>query len=202
MTAPDGFVYLASASPRRRQLLAQIGVRFATVATEVVEDRLPGEPPPALVTRLALAKAQDALRRASDGAAPVLAADTAVAIAGEIFGKPAGEGDALRMLRRLSGITHEVFSAVAVTNGRREATALSRSEVTFRALSDAEIRAYWRTGEAADKAGAYGIQGVGAVFVSDLRGSYSGVMGLPLFETARLLRSFGVEVLPAAEVSP
>ncbi|MBN8281537.1 MAG: Maf family protein, partial [Gammaproteobacteria bacterium] len=127
--------------------------------------------------------------------APVVAADTSVALGTELFAKPADEADAARILARLSGRTHEVYTAVALADGQRERVALSRSEVTFRALTAAEIAAYWRTGEPADKAGAYAIQGRGAQFIAELKGSYSGVMGLPLFETARLLALFGCELL-------
>lgn len=190
------FVYLASASPRRRELLAQIGVRWVLLPTDVDEASLPGEAPAGYVDRLALAKARDAFARMPPGRpAPVVAADTAVVIGGQLLGKPAGEADCARMLQLLSGAVHEVFSAVAVLSARGESCALSRTEVEFREIGADEIAAYWRSGEPADKAGAYGIQGLGAVFVRSIRGSYSGVMGLPLFETAALLAGHGLTPL-------
>ena len=195
ITVAVPFIHLASASPRRRELLAQLGVRCEVVATHVDETRLTGESPADYVTRLALAKARDGLRRLRSHVAPLLAADTIVVLEGEFLGKPAGEAAAIGMLRRLSGATHEVWSAVALTDGAREATALSCSEVSFRPITTQEIAAYWASGEPCDKAGAYGIQGLGAIFVRELRGSYSGVMGLPLFETAGLLDAFGIRLL-------
>jgi septum formation protein len=163
----------------------------------VDESPLPGEGAEDLVCRLATAKAQAGLAVRPTLIAPVLAADTAVALGADLFGKPADQADATRILGRLAGRTHIVWTAVAVTDGLRERVELSRSEVTFRALSPEEIAGYWRTGEPADKAGAYAIQGRGAQFIADLTGSYSGVMGLPLFETARLLTLFGCTLLPA-----
>ena len=189
------FVYLASASPRRRELLAQIGVRFEVLAVAVDEAPRSGEGAADLVCRLASAKALAGVAARPDPAVPVLAADTSVALGAELFGKPQDPLDAARILSRLSGRTHSVYTAVAVADGQRERVELSRSEVTFRALSADEIAAYWRTGEPADKAGAYAIQGRGAQFITELRGSYSGVMGLPLFETARLLALFGRDPL-------
>jgi septum formation protein len=187
------FVYLASGSPRRRELLQQIGVSFRVVGTAVDEAALPGEAPPKYVARLAAAKAEagwDSSRGAAE--APVLAADTAVVLDGKIFGKPADGQDAEDMLRQLSGRTHEVLTAVALRTAAGLHARLSRSEVTFRAIAALEARAYWETGEPKDKAGAYAIQGRAAVFIADLRGSFSGVMGLPLFETAELLGVAGV----------
>jgi septum formation protein len=187
------FVYLASGSPRRRELLHQIGVSFRVVGAAVDEAALPGEAAPAYVARLAAAKADAGWDR-SRGAveAPVLAADTAVVLDGRIFGKPADRQDAEVMLRQLSGRTHEVLTAVALRTAAGLYARLNRSEVTFRAIAIPEARAYWETGEPKDKAGAYAIQGRGAVFIADLRGSFSGVMGLPLFETAELLSAAGV----------
>jgi len=127
----------------------------------------------------------------------VLAADTSVVLGTRIFGKPASEREAAEMLRSLSGRTHRVLSAVAAAGEGRVETRLSVSEVTFRQLADEEIRRYWHSGEPADKAGGYGIQGLAAVFVESIRGSHSGIMGLPLFETAQLLASFGIDVVPA-----
>ena len=188
-------VHLASASPRRRELLTQLGVDFSVLAVAVDETPRPGEAADNLVRRLACSKVRAGLAARPQGATPVLAADTAVALDLELFGKPADETDAARILNRLSGRTHCVWTAVAMADGTRESVLLSRSEVTFRALSPQEFAAYWHTGEPADNAGAYAIQGRGAQFIADLRGSYSGVMGLPLFETARLLTEFGRSLL-------
>ncbi len=187
------FVYLASASPRRRELLSQIGVPFQILMVEIDESVASAEAPAAYVSRIAAAKADAGwcLRRHSPPH-PVLAADTAVVVDGEILGKPVDDADAARMLRLLSGRTHEVLTAVALAAAKGRASCLSRSEVAFRHISAAEARNYWHTGEPRDKAGGYAIQGFGAVFVADLRGSYSGVMGLPLYETAEFLRSAGV----------
>lgn len=191
----DAALFLASASPRRRVLLAQIGVRVHVLAAAVDESALRGERADAYVMRLAAAKARAG--RASPTARavplrPVLAADTAVVIEGELLGKPADAREAVFMLKRLSDRTHEVLTAVALATPAGLELALSRSEVTFRAISAAEARQYWDTGEPHDKAGGYAIQGMGAVFVRELRGSFSGVMGLPLYETAALLRHAGV----------
>jgi septum formation protein len=196
LTPPQ--VILASSSPRRRQLLAQIGVRFAAMTVDLDEAPQPGEAPEDYVLRLALDKARAGRALASkDPRLLVLAADTAVVVDGCILGKPRDRADAAAMLRLLSGRTHSVLSAVAVV-GEGEQQALSVSEVSFREISAREIGVYWETGEPADKAGGYAIQGFGAIFVAWLRGSYSGVMGLPLFETARLLAWAGVDILSAA----
>jgi septum formation protein len=187
------FIYLASGSPRRRELLQQIGVPFRVLATAVDEAVLTGETCEAYVARLAAAKADAGWARNPDrSGAPVLAADTAVVLDNKILGKPADRMDGEAMLRRLSARTHVVLTAVALRTVDGLRSRVSRSEVTFRALAGEEIRAYWETGEPGDKAGGYAIQGRAAVFVSDLRGSFSGVMGLPLFETAHLLRDAGV----------
>jgi len=184
-------IVLASRSPRRSQLLAQIGIPHEVLAVDFDEARLPGEAPRQFVERLARDKAQHA-RAACAGTTPLLAADTIVVLDGEIFGKPRDEADALAMLRALSGRSHEVMTAVAVCAGGTVRSAVSVSRVHFRELGEAECRAYWATGEPADKAGAYAVQGLGAVFIERIEGSYSGVMGLPLFETARLLQGAGV----------
>jgi len=192
-------LYLASSSPRRRALLDQIGVRYRTLPVSVDETRRDGEPAQDYVTRLALAKARCAWRSLPRAApSPVLGADTVVVLDGEPLGKPEGRAQALSMLARLSGRRHRVISAVALVEGDREAVRLSVSRVSFRRISAAEREAYWASGEPADKAGAYAIQGRGAVFVRRLEGSYSGVMGLPLFDTADLLREFGIEVCAAS----
>jgi septum formation protein len=192
------FVYLASGSPRRRELLQQIGVSFRVVGMAVDEEVLPDETPFAYVTRLAAAKAEAGWERSRDAhPVPVLAADTAVVLDGKILGKPADGQDAAGMLGQLSGRTHEVLTAIALRTASGLQSRVSRSEVTFRSIAAAEARAYWETGEPSDKAGAYAIQGRGAIFITDLRGSYSGVMGLPLFETAELLRDAGFVLLGA-----
>jgi septum formation protein len=187
------FIYLASGSPRRRELLQQIGVPFRVVATAVDEAVLRSEAPRAYVTRLAAAKADAGWQSSRDATdPPVLAADTAVVLDGKILGKPADREDAEGMLRQLSGRTHEVLTAIALRTASGLQSRISRSEVTFRSIAADEAQAYWETGEPSDKAGAYAIQGRAAIFVADLRGSYSGVMGLPLFETAELLSDAGV----------
>jgi septum formation protein len=187
------FVYLASGSPRRRELLQQIGVSFRVVGTAVDEAVLPGEGAQAYVARLAAAKADAGWAKSCEATeAPVLAADTAVVLDGKILGKPKDRQDAEGMLRQLSGRTHEVLTAIALRTARGLQSDLSRSEVTFRSIGVAEAQAYWETGEPHDKAGAYAIQGRAAIFVAALRGSFSGVMGLPLFETAELLRNAGI----------
>lgn len=184
----DDFIYLASTSPRRRELLQQIGIRFKTLAIAVPEERQALETPAQCVQRLALEKARAGWNSlAVHEKQPVLGADTAVICDGEMFGKPQNKEHGLAMLQRLSGRSHEVITAVALV-GESENTALSVSIVTFREISALEGEAYWHTGEPLDKAGAYAIQGRGAIFVSRLEGSYSGVMGLPLFETANLLQ--------------
>ena len=195
MTRPQ--LYLASKSPRRRELLAQIGVSYGIIAAELDEAPLPGEAPEDYAQRVALDKARAgrALLAVPDPV-PVLGADTLVTIDGRILGKPRDADEALTMLRLLSGRTHRVLSAVALI-GAEERQVLSTSEVSFRPISDQEARAYWASGEPLDKAGGYAIQGLGAVFARELRGSYSGVMGLPLFETARLLAAEGILVLGA-----
>ena len=189
----EDFVYLASASPRRRQLLSQIGVNFQVLSVDVDESIAAGEAAERYVLRLAQAKAAAGLtRRIAARHVPVLGADTAVVTGGAILGKPADCTDAQRMLGLLSAGTHEVLTAVALATDGGVLSHLSRSEVTFREITPGDARDYWNTGESRDKAGGYAIQGYGAVFVSGLRGSYSGVMGLPLFETAQLLRAAGV----------
>lgn len=189
------FVYLASGSPRRRQLLEQIGVPFQVLGVSVDETTGPLEMPRDYVLRLAEAKADAGRRQVAASAfesGPVLAADTAVVIDETILGKPRDSADGLRMLRLLSGKTHEVVTAIALATADAIVTRVSRSEVEFRAIGEAEAREYWGTGEPCDKAGGYAVQGRGAIFIARLQGSYSGVMGLPLYETAELLRTAGV----------
>lgn len=193
-------LYLASASPRRRELLAQVGLVPEILVQDIDETQRAGEAPEAYVTRLAREKAQAALRDARRRLPlPVIAADTTVVCAGEVLGKPATFDEARRMLRLLSGRTHQVLTAVAVMQQDECEAALVVTQVRFRVLDDSEIEAYWATGEPRDKAGAYGIQGLGAMFISRIDGSYSGVMGLPLFETLQLLRRFGVSPLRERE---
>ena len=187
------FIFLASGSPRRRELLRQIGVAFQVVGVELDETARADEAPAAYVARLAEAKAAAGWQRSrSLGSAPVLAADTAVVLDGKILGKPRDMKDAIGMLLALSSRTHEVLTAVAVRTAARTQLKVSRSLVSFRAIEAAEARDYWASGEPCDKAGAYAIQGYAAVFIADLQGSYSGVMGLPLFETAELLEAAGI----------
>jgi septum formation protein len=194
-------VILASASPRRTELLHQIGVPHRVVPAQIDERRAAGELIEDCVRRLARSKAlevQVALTAVAGAAAAVelavLGADTAVVIDDELLGKPRDRADALAMLARLSGRWHEVLTAVALASANGMRCSVSRSEVRFRVLSERECQQYWDSGEPCDKAGAYAIQGLGAVFVQELRGSYSGVVGLPLFETARLLGEAGVPV--------
>jgi septum formation protein len=198
----DRSLYLASRSPRRRELLAQIGVRFHLLMfrtrpgsePEVSEEVLEGESPRAYVERVALSKAEAGWKRLMQRnlpRAPVLAADTTVALEGRIFGKPVDRGEAAQMLAALSGREHEVLTAVALTFDDRTEVELSVTAVRFRDLRDDEIRQYVATGEADDKAGGYAIQGRAAQFVASIRGSYSGVVGLPLFETAQIIERMG-----------
>ncbi len=199
-------VFLASRSPRRLELLQQIGVACQPLAMreepgrlrDVDETPLAGENPYVYVERMAKLKAQiGALRAKQRGLPPLplLAADTTVSCNGVILGKPGDAEEAKRMLRRLSGTTHEVLTAVAVTDGTRLLHDISISRVRFRDLEEDEIDRYVASREPMGKAGAYAIQGLAAVFVERLEGSYSGVMGLPLFETAALLSRFGVQVV-------
>jgi septum formation protein len=198
-------IYLASRSPRRRELLTQIGVQFVTIVSrnsaredrDVDETAHPGESPTVYVARVARAKAEQGWRLVSERRLlpqPVLAADTTIEFANEIIGKPVDGQDAQAILRRLSGQTHRVLTAVAVAFEGRIESALSISEVRFCLVDEAEIRRYVASGEPMDKAGAYGIQGRAGQYVEHLSGSYSGVMGLPLFETGVLLKRFGYPV--------
>jgi len=188
-------LYLASQSPRRRALLDQLGIDYGLLEVSVPEQRLPGEPPDNYVSRVAREKAGAGLLKVL--AAPnatVLGADTEVVLGDDVYGKPGDAADARRMLRELSGRSHRVISAVWLISAGREEHALSISDVRFAALSDADIAAYVATSECFGKAGAYAIQGRAAGFIEHLSGSYSGVMGLPLFEMAGLLRKF--DLLP------
>ncbi len=202
MKKPD-FVYLASQSPRRRQLLEQLDVRHELLLpddgedAESIEAVMPGEAPTRYVNRVTALKLDAALERLKRRGlpdAPVLCSDTTVALGKVIYGKPQDARDAARMLRELSGATHRVLTAVAVQQGRRRVQALSDSRVTFATLSAAQIRRYVDTGEPLGKAGAYAVQGRAAAYISHISGSYSGIMGLPMHETAQLLRIFGFRV--------
>jgi len=182
-------VLLASTSPRRRELLTQIGVNHEVISVDVPEIALPGEVPEVFALRLAVAKARAGRAVAGNDPRPVLGADTVVVAQGRILGKPRDRDDFLRMMSLLSGHTHQVMTAVARVDAEGdESSRLSVSHVTFRPLSEVEISAYWESREPADKAGGYAIQGLAAVFIERVEGSYSGVMGLPLYETAELLR--------------
>jgi septum formation protein len=181
-------ILLASASPRRSELLRQVGIAHEVRPVDVDESVRPDEAPSAYVLRLAEAKAAALWQQLDAGQRrPVLAADTTVALEGEIFGKPADAAEARAMLGRLSGRTHEVHTAVAVLHAGGAAARVSSSSVSLRELSSAEIDWYWNTGEPADKAGGYAVQGRAAVFIRHIAGSYSGIMGLPLYETWELL---------------
>jgi septum formation protein len=194
MPAPEPDFYLASASPRRRELLLQLGYRFAVLPAGIEELQGAAESGEDYVLRVAREKAAAGLAaRPAGDTRPVLGADTEVLFGERVLGKPLSREDGLAMLARLSGCSHQVLSAVAVNDGRRERVALSRTRVTLRTLTHAEIASYWESGEPCDKAGAYAIQGLAAVFVERIEGSYTGVVGLPLFETAALLRDFGIE---------
>ena len=186
-------LYLASQSPRRRQLLGQLDLEFRLLDVDVEEVRGPGEAAEDYVRRVAREKAGAGLLAVvAVPHAVVLGADTEVVLDGEVFGKPRDEADAAAMLHRLSGRRHQVLSSIALVDAAREAQAMSVSEVEFAELTDAEIDRYVATGEPMGKAGAYAIQGRGEVFIRHLSGSYSGVMGLPLHDTMKLLREFGV----------
>ena len=196
---PD-FIYLASQSPRRRQLLEQIGVQHELLLPDADEDAealeavLPGESPLTYVRRVTALKLDAAvarLKRRGLPVAPVLCSDTTVALGRVILGKPADAVEARQMLQALSGTTHRVLTAVAVQGARKRWEALSDSKVRFCALTPARIRAYVATGEPLGKAGAYAVQGRAATFIEHMAGSYSGIMGLPVFETAALLRQAG-----------
>lgn len=199
---PD-FIYLASQSPRRRQLLEQLGIRHELLLPDEAEDAealevvMPGEAPAAYVqrvTQLKLDAALARLRRRGLPAAPVLCSDTTVALGRVIYGKPADATDARRMLAELAGHTHRVLTAVAIGNLRRRMQALSTSRVTFAPMSRQQIAAYVAAGEPMGKAGAYAVQGRAAAWISHISGSYSGIMGLPMHETAQLLQSFGFRI--------
>ncbi len=204
IASQDRSIYLASRSPRRRELLAQIGVKFHLLLfrdlpqadPEVNEDTIPGETPHDYVVRVCRIKADAGWKRMQQRSlprSPVLAADTTVAVDSRILAKPADRREAAEMLAALSGRRHEVLTAVALKYDERVELAVSRTEVEFRALNADEIRQYVATGEADDKAGAYAIQGRAGQFIVEIRGSYTGVMGLPLYETAQLIEKMALQ---------
>lgn len=191
-------IYLASASSRRQQLLQQLGIDFDVVVPEVCERQAASESPADYVRRIASEKARQvsgvvARRRLPQR--PVLGADTCIIVDDRILGKPRDRDDGETMLRRLSGREHSVLTAVTVLSAGAEYTALSTSRVDFRAITDREIAQYWETGEPTDKAGAYALQGRAAAFVAKIEGSYSGIVGLPLYEVAQLLKKIGIDLL-------
>lgn len=193
-------LHLASKSPRRRDLLRMLGLDFGILDLDLPESPAPGEPPEDYVRRVAREKAGAGLLRVvGQPQAVVLGADTEVVLDGRIFGKPIDADDAAAMLRTLSGRSHEVISAISMVSAGRELHAVSVSEVRFAVLDEADVETYLATGEWQGKAGAYAIQGLAQRFISHLSGSYSGVMGLPLYETSTLLRRFGL--FPAPRVS-
>lgn len=183
-------ILLASQSPRRRELLNQIGITHEVIAVDVDETPLENESPREYVRRITLAKAT-AGHELTPGD-PVLAADTCVVVNGSILGKPHDEEHAIRMLRLLSGTTHRVHTGVALFHHEQQHYRLSSSEVRFCHISEAQARRYWATGEPVDKAGAYAVQGRGALFIEHISGSYSGIMGLPLYETGQILTNAGL----------
>ena len=185
-------LHLASSSPRRNEILAALGLEFSSAGVDLDERQLHGETPETMVLRLAAAKAAAAR---VDAATLVLGADTAVVLGEQVFGKPCDGDEAVAMLTRLSGRTHQVLTGVALRTPEGVQTALSATEVQFREIRPDEARAYWQSGEPCDKAGAYAIQGLGGAFVAAIAGSYSGVVGLPVFETVELLRQAGIEIL-------
>lgn len=194
---PQPHIYLASRSPRRGELLGQIGVTFEVLPSDVDESVLPDEAPEHYVLRLARAKAQVCVHRLQEQGVPlrpVLAADTTVCIDGMILGKPEDDRDAAAMLRHMADRWHAVHTAVALADETRIEVALSSTQVEMAPLTDAEIAAYVATGEPRDKAGSYGIQGLAGAFIRRIEGSYTGVMGLPVYETALLLKKFGVHL--------
>ena len=191
-------IYLASRSPRRAELLQQIAIDFTVLPSNVDESLLMDETPENYVIRLARAKAEACLADLESSAMPlmpVLAADTTVCVGGMILGKPDDDAHATHMLRSMSGRWHEVHTGIAVASANGIVTALSTTRVEMATLSEADIAAYVASGEPHDKAGAYGIQGIAGIFIKRIEGSYTGVMGLPIFETAQLLRKAGISVL-------
>ena len=194
-------IILASASPRRRDLLSQLGLNFTVAGQDIDETQSPDKEPLDFVRRMALRKAQAVkVEVPLKVSSLVIGSDTIVVCEGFVLGKPVNKKDGLRMLRLLSGKTHSVLTAVAIATLNRECVSVSENKVEFRHITKQEAEAYWQSREPADKAGSYGIQGLGAVFVKTLHGSYSGVVGLPLYETAKLLGEFGIDCMTRAGV--
>jgi len=187
-------IHLASASPRRREILQSLGVTFSAGGVDIDESRRAGEAVDDMSMRLAREKAL-AVDPDAHGGLPVLAADTIVVLDDRVFGKPTSKEDALSMLRALSGRSHRVLTAVVLRAGDALFTAMSDTEVRFREIRPDEALAYWQSGEPHDKAGAYAIQGLGGIFVESVEGSYTGVVGLPVFETADLLLQADIRIL-------
>lgn len=187
-------IILASASPRRRELLTQIGICYTLHPVDMDETPLANEMPLPYVQRLAAEKSRLAQQQCTQQL-PVLAADTSVIINARILGKPESEAACVEMLRLLSGQTHQVLTALSLRWGQQHWQTVSQTAVSFRPIAEEEMRRYWATGEPCDKAGGYAIQGLGSVFVTQISGSFSGVVGLPLFETASLLEQIGIKVI-------
>jgi len=187
-------IHLASSSPRRHEILTAMGLRFTAAGVDIDETRYEGEPVADMVVRLAIAKAA-AARENLDQSLPIIGADTAVVIGDQVLGKPGSQDEAAQMLASLSGRSHTVLTGVALDYAGVVRTTTSLTEVRFREISPDEAQSYWQSGEPLDKAGAYAVQGVAGIFVEELSGSYSGVVGLPVFETAALLADAGLEVL-------
>jgi len=195
VTEFEPVLHLASSSPRRAEILDALGIAYSASGVDIDEQRGTNEAADAMVLRLA---AQKAAAARSSQSIPVLAADTAVVVDDAVFGKPRDRDDALKMLARLSGRSHQVMTGVALHWDQCEEVVLSVSEVTFREIGPDEALAYWQSGEPRGKAGAYAIQGLGGVFVEAVRGSYSGVVGLPVFETAQLLAAANIDIIKSA----
>lgn len=187
-------IHLASSSPRRHEILTAMGLRFTAAGVDIDEIRYEGEPVADMVVRLAIAKAA-AARENRDQSLPIIGADTAVVIGDQVLGKPGSQDEAVQMLASLSGRSHTVLTGVALDYAGVVRTATSLTQVRFREISPDEAQSYWQSGEPLDKAGAYAVQGIAGIFVEELSGSYSGVVGLPVFETAALLADAGLEVL-------
>lgn len=187
-------IHLASSSPRRHEILTAMGLRFTAAGVDIDEIRYEGEPVADMVVRLAIAKAA-AARENLDQSLPIIGADTAVVIGDQVLGKPGSQDEAVQMLASLSGRSHTVLTGVALDYAGVVRTATSLTQVRFREISPDEAQSYWQSGEPLDKAGAYAVQGIAGIFVEELSGSYSGVVGLPVFETAALLADAGLEVL-------
>lgn len=188
-------LFLASASPRRATLLEQLGLKFETLVCDIDETVLNGEKPMSYAKRMALWKAMSALKKVDVENCLIISADTSVVLNDRVLIKPIDFENFSETMQALSSKTHQVYTSVFITNGKQRESVVSVSDVSFRKISPNEIKAYWNSGEPLDKAGGYAIQGLGAIFVSQIAGSYSGVMGLPLFETSIMLKKFGIAIL-------